>query len=108
MPTYKAPLRDIRFLMNELFDYSAHYATLQNGENADPDTIEMILEGAADYCENVLSPSIKAVTKKVAISKMVKSPHQKALKQPTTSLYKAAGKDFLIRKNSVVKAYRCH
>lgn len=56
MPTYKAPLRDIRFLMNELFDYPAHYATLQNGENADPDTIEMILEGAADYCENVLSP----------------------------------------------------
>ena len=56
MPAYKAPLRDIRFLMNEVFDYSAHYQTLSNGELADSDTIDMILEGAADYCENVISP----------------------------------------------------
>ena len=56
MPAYKAPLRDVRFLMNEVFDYPAHFKTLSNGENADPDTIDMILEGAADYCENVLSP----------------------------------------------------
>jgi hypothetical protein len=26
MPAYKAPLRDMRFLMNEVFDYKAHYA----------------------------------------------------------------------------------
>lgn len=56
MPAYKAPLHDIRFLMNEVLDYPAHYKTLSNGENADPDTVDMILEGAADYCENVLSP----------------------------------------------------
>ena len=56
MPAYKAPLRDIRFLMNEVFDYASHYKTLSNGENADADTVDMILEGAADYCENVLSP----------------------------------------------------
>ena len=56
MPAYKAPLRDIRFLMNEVFDYPAHYQTLASGQNADKDTVDMILEGAADYCENVLSP----------------------------------------------------
>ena len=56
MPAYKAPLRDIRFLMNEVFDYPAHYQTLTSGQNADADTVDMILEGAADYCENVLSP----------------------------------------------------
>ena len=28
MPAYKAPVRDIRFLMNEVFDYPAHYKTL--------------------------------------------------------------------------------
>ena len=56
MPAYKAPLRDIRFLMNEVFDYAEHYKTLSTGENADADTIDMILEGAADFCENVLSP----------------------------------------------------
>ena len=56
MPAYKAPLHDIRFLMNEVFDYPAHYKTLSNGEAADADTVDMILEGAADFCENVLSP----------------------------------------------------
>lgn len=49
MPTYKAPIRDIRFLMNEVFDFSAHYQTLSNGDLADPDTVDMILEGAADF-----------------------------------------------------------
>ncbi len=56
MPTYKAPLRDIRFLMNEVLDYPSHFKTLSNGENADADTVDMILEGAADLCENVLAP----------------------------------------------------
>ncbi len=56
MPAYKTPLRDTRFLMNEVFDYPAHYQTLSNGELADSDTVDMILEGAADYCENVISP----------------------------------------------------
>ena len=56
MPAYKAPLRDIRFLMNEVFDYTEHYKTIAAGQNADADTIDMILEGAADFCENVLSP----------------------------------------------------
>ncbi|MFC3903640.1 hypothetical protein SAMN05421749_102443 [Acinetobacter marinus] len=56
MPIYKAPLRDVRFLMNEVFDFSSHYKTLSNGELADPDTVDMILEGAADFCENVLAP----------------------------------------------------
>jgi hypothetical protein len=32
MPVYKAPLHDIRFLMNEVFDYPAHYKTLSNGD----------------------------------------------------------------------------
>ncbi|WP_151777963.1 acyl-CoA dehydrogenase C-terminal domain-containing protein [Acinetobacter brisouii] len=56
MTTYKAPLRDIRFLMNEVFNYPEHYKTLSNAENIDQDTVDMILEGAADYCENVLAP----------------------------------------------------
>ncbi len=56
MPTYKAPLRDIRFLMNEVFDYPKHYQALSNGTAADPETVDMILEGAAEFCENILSP----------------------------------------------------
>jgi alkylation response protein AidB-like acyl-CoA dehydrogenase len=56
MPAYKAPLRDIRFLMNEVFDFPSHYQSLAGAEAVDQDTIDMILEGAADFCENTLSP----------------------------------------------------
>ncbi|QIO07868.1 acyl-CoA dehydrogenase C-terminal domain-containing protein [Acinetobacter lanii] len=56
MPAYKAPVRDIRFLMNEVFDYPAHFKTLSNGDAVDSDTVDMIIDGAADFCENVLSP----------------------------------------------------
>jgi len=56
MPAYKAPLRDIRFLINEVFDYPAHYAGLSNGKDADPETVDAILSECANFCEEVLSP----------------------------------------------------
>ncbi|MFA5939330.1 MAG: acyl-CoA dehydrogenase C-terminal domain-containing protein [Sinimarinibacterium sp.] len=56
MPAYKAPLRDIRFLLDEVFDFPAHYAGLSNGKDADPDTVNAILEECAKFCEEVLSP----------------------------------------------------
>ena len=39
MPAYKAPLGDMRFLLDEVFDYPAHYAELSNGGDADPETV---------------------------------------------------------------------
>ena len=56
MLNYKAPLRDMRFVMNEVFDYPAHYRRLGNGEEATPETVDAILEAAASYCEEVLAP----------------------------------------------------
>jgi alkylation response protein AidB-like acyl-CoA dehydrogenase len=56
MPQYKAPLRDVRFQLNEVFDYAGHYAAQPNGEDASPDMVEAILEGCATFCEEVLAP----------------------------------------------------
>jgi len=56
MAPYKAPLRDMRFLLNEIFDYPGHYAGLSNGRDATPDMVDAILEGAATLCEEVLAP----------------------------------------------------
>ena len=56
MAQYKAPLRDMRFLMNEVLDYPSHYASLPNGADATPDMVDAILEGAATLCEEVLAP----------------------------------------------------
>ncbi|MEX2474061.1 acyl-CoA dehydrogenase C-terminal domain-containing protein [Marinobacter sp.] len=56
MPVYKAPLRDMKFLLNDVFDYPAHYASLKSGENATPDIVEAILSECGKFCEEVLSP----------------------------------------------------
>ncbi|HOW48352.1 MAG TPA: acyl-CoA dehydrogenase C-terminal domain-containing protein [Rubrivivax sp.] len=56
MPTYKAPLRDMNFLINEVLDFPSHYAGLSNGGEATPDMVQAILQGAAQLCEEVLAP----------------------------------------------------
>jgi alkylation response protein AidB-like acyl-CoA dehydrogenase len=56
MPTYKAPLRDMNFLINEVLDFPSHYARLSSGGDATPDMVEAILQGAAKLCEEVLAP----------------------------------------------------
>lgn len=56
MPDYKAPLRDIRFVRNELLDYPSHYNSISGGEDATVDMVDAILEEGAKFCEQVLSP----------------------------------------------------
>ena len=56
MPDYKAPLRDIRFVRNELLDYPSHYNSVAGGEEATVDMVDAILEEGAKFCEQVLSP----------------------------------------------------
>ncbi|MDZ5434705.1 acyl-CoA dehydrogenase C-terminal domain-containing protein [Pseudomonas fluorescens] len=55
MPEYKAPLRDMRFLIDHVFDFHSNYAAL-GANDASPDMINAILEEGAKFCENVLSP----------------------------------------------------
>lgn len=56
MPDYKAPLRDIRFVMNELLESEKHYASIEGGEDATPDMVDAIIQEGARFCEQVLSP----------------------------------------------------
>jgi alkylation response protein AidB-like acyl-CoA dehydrogenase len=56
MSSFKAPLRDLTFLLTEVFDYPGHYARLPNGKEATPETVEAILGECARYCEQVLAP----------------------------------------------------
>lgn len=53
MPQFKAPLRDIRFLVHDVYGFAEHYA--ENGHaEIDNDLIDPVLEEAARFCENVL------------------------------------------------------
>jgi alkylation response protein AidB-like acyl-CoA dehydrogenase len=55
MTVYKAPLRDYRFVLNELFDVG-ELATFPGYEDATPDLFESVLEEGAKLCEEVLFP----------------------------------------------------
>ena len=56
MPEYKAPLRDIRFVIDEVLDSGAVYQSLPGYEEATPDLMSAIIEEGAKFAEGVLSP----------------------------------------------------
>jgi acyl-CoA dehydrogenase len=55
MPTYKAPVDDVQFLLNDVFHID-RYANLPGFSDASPDVIEAILGEAAKLSEEVLTP----------------------------------------------------
>lgn len=56
MPTYNPPLQDIRFAMRDVLGFDEHYAQLPGAEDADPETVDAILEEGAKFARDVLSP----------------------------------------------------
>lgn len=56
MPDYQAPLRDLRFVMDEMLDYPEHYARLPGLEQASPDIVAAILEEGSRFAREVLLP----------------------------------------------------
>ena len=55
MPTYKAPVEDVQFLLNDVF-HVERYDNLPGFADASPDVVEAILSEAAKFAEEVLAP----------------------------------------------------
>ena len=55
MPEYKAPLREIKFIMDEVLNSEAHYANI-GADDASPDMVDAIIGEGAKFCEEVLAP----------------------------------------------------
>ncbi len=55
MPTYTAPARDARFIVNEVLDL-AGYGNLPGFESATPDIIDTVIGEGGRFCQEVLAP----------------------------------------------------
>ncbi|MFT5295992.1 MAG: alkylation response protein AidB-like acyl-CoA dehydrogenase [Colwellia sp.] len=55
MPEYKAPIRDIKFVMQELLDCDKHYQALGYND-ASEDMVDAIIAEAAKFTEQVIAP----------------------------------------------------
>ncbi|HXX08814.1 MAG TPA: acyl-CoA dehydrogenase C-terminal domain-containing protein [Pseudolabrys sp.] len=55
MPTYKAPVDDALFLLNDVF-HIEHYGNLPGFSDASPDVVEAVLREAAKFSEEILTP----------------------------------------------------
>jgi alkylation response protein AidB-like acyl-CoA dehydrogenase len=56
MLSYKAPIADIKFLLEDVFDYYTHYQKYPEFEEATPDLVDAIMQECAKFCENELLP----------------------------------------------------
>ena len=56
MPSYTAPVRDMQFILHELLKIERYNDLLPGFSDATPDTIAAILEGAAQFSQEVLQP----------------------------------------------------
>jgi len=60
MPDYKAPLRDIHFVMNDLLDSEAHYASLNGCEEVTQELASAIIHEGARFAENTVLPMFRS------------------------------------------------
>lgn len=56
MTTYTAPLRDMRFVLHELFDAPSKLSALPGFEEVGADVLDAVLEECAKLCQDVLHP----------------------------------------------------
>ena len=56
MTAYITPLDNIRFLINDVFDYPSHYASFEQLNEVTPDLVEAIVQECGKFCEKELSP----------------------------------------------------
>src|SRR5680860_507325 len=78
---YEAPLRDIKFVLEELIGVD-QLAELPGYEEATPDQIEFMLGEAANICETLLFPLNRSVMKRVAPWKTGRCARRRGSRKP--------------------------
>ena len=60
MPSYNAPIRDMQFVLHEVFNVSSELKKFKAYEDIDQDVINQILEEASKFASEVLQPTNQA------------------------------------------------
>ena len=106
MPSYKAPVDDALFLLNDVFHLD-RYGNLPGFADAAPDIVEAVLREAGKFSEEVLTPLIASATARAApVMTMAASQRPPASRTPSSNWSKAAGSAFRCRPNSAARACR--
>ena len=107
MPTYKAPVEDVQFLLNDVF-HIERYGNLPGFADASPDVVEAILGEAAKFCRGgAARRSIASATSKAAsATTTAASRRRRASRKPTSRSSTAAGSASRCRPNSAGRACR--
>ena len=92
MTVYKAPVDEMRFVLNEVLGYEENVTSLKGYEDATTDLVHAILQEAARLCENELQPLNLTGDEEGCHYEngVVRTPG--ASRRPTTCLSKAAGR----------------
>jgi len=56
MPSYKAPLSEMKFIAHDVFNISEHLLRLKGYEEVSEDLINAVIEECSKFCEEVLLP----------------------------------------------------
>jgi len=56
MPLYKAPLRDMQFVLHELLELEKHYQSIPAFAETSRELVDSVLEAGAQFAENELAP----------------------------------------------------
>jgi hypothetical protein len=56
MPSYRAPLRDLRFVLHEVFGAGVHFAAWPAHADIDADMVDAILDEAGKFASEVVLP----------------------------------------------------
>lgn len=107
MADYKAPLRDMQFVLNEVFEVSKLWAELPAlAETVDVDTANAILEEAGKVTAGVIAPLNRSGDEEGCSwsAEGVKTPA--GFPRPTAPTPKAAGLAWAVIRNSAAWACR--
>ena len=107
MPTYKAPVDDALFLLNDVF-HIERYGNLPGFADASPDVVEAMLREAAKFSEEVLTP-LNRVGDKEGCKRARRRQRDDADRlqgRLSSKSSKAAGSAFRCRRNSAARACR--